>query len=659
MEYISKMEKPLIISILISLMLVIGVLLVCRRVHIPPIIGYLVTGILVGPSVFNLLPDSTQMHFLAELGIVFLLFSLGLEFSLPKLMSMKSLVFGLGSAQVSITSGVVALACHYFGFAWEQAIIIGAVVALSSTAIVIKQLAEMRQNNSTSGQMTISVLLFQDLAVVPVLIVIPMLGADSDFGLSLMLAMVKGIVAFVVIFFAGKWLLPKLFDEIARARSDELFVLTTIMVVVITGALTYSLGLSAALGAFLSGMMLGESKYRHQLDADIRPFKDVLMGLFFVSVGMMLQLTLLAQQWQLLLLLLPLIIVAKVTIISLIYFRRRPLRRSAFKSGMYLAQIGEFGFVVVALAKNNELLPANTVSLIIALGVLSMGLTPILMSMADRLAKRLISGHDLLDKPLPIPQSCALLEEHVVICGFGRVGQTISRFLRKEAIPYIAMDHDAVRVQEALSGGENVLFGDGRHRDILKNCHIDKAKLVIITFDDHHSAMQVLSSCKEMGQDIKVVIRTRDDSMMDIFKDAGAQTVVPESLEGSLMLVSQVLFMSGVPMSRVLKRIQIERKNHYQFMHGFFHGDESSHQMDSDLEQLHAVSLPFGAHAVGMTFSQLPLTRLRIEVRGIRRSHQEITTPEADFVLTSRDVIVLCGKPRRVERAERYLLNGG
>ncbi len=653
------MEKPLIISILISLILVIGVLLLCRRTHVPPIIGYLLTGILVGPSVFNLLPDSQQIHFLAELGVVFLLFSLGLEFSLPKLMSMKSLVFGLGSAQVIITAGIVSCVCRYIGFEWAQASIIGAVVALSSTAIVIKQLSEMRQNNSTSGQMAISVLLFQDLAVVPILIVIPMLGADADFGLSLLFALAKGIVAFVVIFFAGKWLLPRLFDEIARARSDELFVLTTIMVVVITGALTYSLGLSAALGAFLSGMMLGESKYRHQLDADIRPFKDVLMGLFFVSVGMMLELTLLAEQWQILVFLLPLLIVLKAAIVSLIYFRRRPLRRSAFKSGLYLAQIGEFGFVVIALAKNYQLLPANTVSLIIALGVLSMGLTPLLMNYADKLAKRLISGHNLLEKPLPIPDSCPLMEEHVVICGFGRVGQTIARFLRKEAIPYIAMDHDVMRVQEALRGGENVLFGDGRQRDILKSCHADKAKLVIITFDDHHSAMQVLSTCNEMEKEIKVVIRTRDDAMMKSFKDAGAQTVVPESLEGSLMLISQVLFMTGVPMSRVLKRIQIERKNQYQFMHGFFHGDESSHQMDSDLEQLHAVSLPFGAHAVGMKFSQLPLERLRIEVRGIRRSHQEITTPEDDFILTSRDVLVLCGKPRRVERAERYLLNGG
>jgi CPA2 family monovalent cation:H+ antiporter-2 len=644
---------------LISLLMVILVLLAFRRLKIPPVLGYLVTGILVGPSVFGLLADSDQMHFLAELGVVFLLFSLGLEFSLPKLMSMKGLVFGLGSAQLTITTSVVAVVCVFVGLDLEKALIVGVVIALSSTAIVVKQLSEMRQTNSVSGQMTISVLLFQDMAVVPVLILIPMLGTESDFGLSLLLALGKGVGAFVIIFLAGKLILPKLFDEIARARSDELFVLTAIMVVVCTGALTYSLGLSAALGAFLSGMMLGESKYRHQLDADIRPFKDILMGLFFVSIGMMLNLSLLADQSLLLLICLPLLILAKSVIVASIYYNRRAKRRSALKSGFYLAQVGEFGFVVLALAQKNALLSDNTVSFIIALGVLSMGITPLLMSRADALAKRFIDSHELLDQPLPIQTTCDLMNEHVVICGFGRVGQTIARFLKKEAIEYIAMDQDPVRIQEALVGGENVLFGDSRHRDILKTCHVDKAKLVVITFDDNHSVMQVLSACKDMGSDIKVMIRTRDDTNMAMLKEAGAQTVVPETLEGSLMLVSQVLFLSGVPMSRVLKRIQIERKNQYKFMHGYFHGDESSHNMEVDLEQLHAVMLPFDAHVIGQQVSELPLERLRITIRGIRRSHEEISEPDDNFVIEENDVLILCGKPRRVERAERYLLNGG
>ncbi len=652
------MDKGLITDVLISLILVIFVLLACRRLKIPPILGYLITGIIVGPGLTGLLASTEQMHFLAELGVVFLLFSLGLEFSLPKMMAMKGLVFGLGTAQVTVTTLIIACGAVFFGASIEQALIIGVAIALSSTAIVIRQLSEQHQTNSMSGQMAIAVLLFQDLAVVPVLIVVPMLGSDNDLGLSLLFALFKGVGAFIVLFFAGKWLLPKLFDEIARARSDELFVLTTLLIVVLTGALTYSLGLSAALGAFLSGMMLGESKYRHQLDADIRPFRDILMGVFFVSIGMMLDLIVIGDNWVILLVLLPLIVLIKALVIAMIYFHRKVRRRSALKSGIYLAQIGEFGFVVLSLAQQNMVLESTIVSLIIALGVLSMGLTPLLMHYADKVAKYLISNKELLTVTVPKIDAYADSSEHVVICGFGRVGQTVARFLKTEAIPCIAIERDPVRLQEAMTGGENVLFGDGRNRDILKNLAIDKAKLVIITFNDFHATMQVLDSCLALAPDVKVLIRTRDDSEMSTLQKAGAAAVVPEILEGSLMLVSQVLFMSGVPMSRVLKRIQIERKNHYQFMHGFFHGDESSHAMDVELEQLHAVALPSHAFVVGLRIDELPMTRLRVELRGIRRDNQELSDPDVNLVIAANDVLVLCGKPRRVERAESYLLNG-
>lgn len=652
------MDRPFIVSILVSLILVIIVLLACRRLKIPPILGYLITGIIVGPEISGLLSSSQQMHFFAELGVVFLLFSLGLEFSLPKLMSMKGLVFGLGSAQIVATTSLIAIGAAYLGLNTEQALIVGVAIALSSTAIVIRQLSDQHQTNAMSGQMAISVLLFQDLAVVPVLIVVPMLGSDSDLGLSLLLALGKGVGAFIVLFFAGKWLLPRLFDEIARARSDELFVLTALLVVALTGALTYSLGLSAALGAFLSGMMLGESRYRHQLEADIRPFRDILMGVFFVSVGMMLDLAVIADNWLRLLVLLPLVVLIKALVVAAIYYRNKARRRSALKSGIYLAQIGEFGFVVLSLSQQNGVLPSTTVSLTIALGVLSMAMTPLLMNSADNIAKYLVSNDELLTVKVPKPDQYIGSSGHVVICGFGRVGQTITRFLKKEAIPYVAMERDPVRIQEAMTGGENVLYGDGRNRDILKNLAIDKAKLVIVTFNDCRASLQVLSACQDLAPDVRVLIRTRDDSEMAELKLAGASAVVPESLEGSLMLVSQVLFMSGVPMSRVLKRIQIERKNHYQFMHGFFHGDESSHAMDLDLEQLHAVALPDSAYVVGRRIADLPLSRLKVELRGIRREGQELSEPEDSFVIAVNDVLLLCGKPRRVERAESYLLNG-
>lgn len=653
------MVNNLVVELVVMLAMAIIVLMFFRRCGIPPILGYLATGLIVGPGGLAVVSDPEDIQFAAELGVVFLLFSLGLEFSLPKLNAMRRLVFGLGSGQVFITGALIYGFALLMGVSSQEAFVLAAAATLSSTAIVIKQLTEMGKTNSMAGQMTVSTLLFQDLAVVPMLIIIPMLSSSGEpLGMSLLWALVKGIGAFVILLSAGKWLLPRLFDEIASARSDELFVLTTLLVVVLTGGLTHSLGLSAALGAFLAGMMLGESQYRHQLEADIRPFRDILMGLFFISIGMMLELKMLLEYGAVLLILLPLLIVVKVAVIFMLFYSRPARWRASLKTGLYLAQMGEFGFVVLALAKHHQVVDADLATLMIALGVLSMALTPILIHFSEDIAKFLLRKGRPAPTTFPTPEVETDLSEHVVICGFGRVGQTVARFLKTEAIPYLALDCDPVRIHETQIGGEQVIFGDGRNRDILKALGVERAKLVIITFTDTHSTMQLLSACKHLSENVRVLVRTRDDSEMNEYKEAGAMAVVPESLEGSLMLVSQVLYMSGVPMSRVLKRIQTERHNHYQCMHGFFHGDESSNAMNVDLEQLHAVSLPQRAHAVGKTIADLPLDRLRIDLRGVRRNRREMPDPKPDLILESNDVLILCGKPRRVERAESYLLDG-
>ena len=430
------MENKLVIELVVMLLLAIVVLMFFRRFHIPPILGYLMTGLLVGPGGTGLVTDPEQIQFAAELGVVFLLFSLGLEFSLPKLNAMRSLVFGLGSAQVFFTGLVVWLFAMALGIANQQALVLASAVALSSTAIVIKQLTEMGKTNSMAGQMTVSVLLFQDLAVVPILIVVPMLNATGEpLGMSLLWALAKGIGAFVILLSAGKWLLPRLFDEIARARSDELFVLTTLLVVVLTGGLTHALGLSAALGAFLAGMLLGESQYRHQLEADIRPFRDILMGLFFISIGMMLELKMLADHWLLLLGLLPLLVLVKVAVIFFTYYHKPARWRPALKTGLYLAQMGEFGFVVLALASQHKVLEPELTTLMIALGVLSMALTPVMIHFADHIAKRLFHNRRPVPTSFTPVDQTPQMSDHVVICGFGRVGQTVARFLRDRGDP--------------------------------------------------------------------------------------------------------------------------------------------------------------------------------------------------------------------------------
>ncbi|MFT6413877.1 MAG: CPA2 family monovalent cation:H+ antiporter-2, partial [Glaciecola sp.] len=348
-----------------------------KRAGLPAILAYLLVGVMAGPEVLSLYNDPDQMHLLAEIGIVFLLFSLGLEFSLPKLVAMRNLVFGVGAGQMLFTTALFAGIALLFGQSISTSIIIGGMLALSSTAIVIKQIDEAGRLNTPRSQMAVSILLFQDLAVVPFLIAIPLLAPSSDqsVGFALLMALFKGVVVVVLLLSVGRWLLPRVFNEIARTRTDELFVLTTILVALLAAGTTYAFGLSMALGAFLAGMMLSESQYRHQLEADIRPFRDILMGLFFITVGMKLELNVLIFEFHWILLGLVIMVILKTLVVSFSAFIFKQNRRDAWAAGMKLAQMGEFSFVIAALAVQNQVLSSKQSSMIISIGLLSMAIT--------------------------------------------------------------------------------------------------------------------------------------------------------------------------------------------------------------------------------------------------------------------------------------------
>ncbi|MBT1065695.1 cation:proton antiporter [Bowmanella sp. Y26] len=631
-----------------------------RRVNLPPILAYLACGLVAGPELLDLFPHEESIHFVAELGIVFLLFTLGLEFSLPKMMAMRHLVFGLGFGQVLLTLLLFMGLSMLAGLDSKAAFVVGAMCALSSTAIVIKQLSEMGSLNTSRAQMAVSVLLFQDLAVVPFLIVIPLLADSSDqnLPLAIFIAVLKGGLVIGILLSVGKWLLPRIFSEVARTRTDELFVLTAVLVTLLAGGLTYLFGLSMALGAFLAGMMLSESQYRHQLEADIRPFRDILMGLFFITIGMKLELGPLLQYWYWVLAGVVLMMLAKILILRSVAWLFRAPASDAWAASIKLCQMGEFSFVLASLALSQHLLDARMVSLMLSVGIISMALTPYLISRAKQLASN-------LTQPLPveaedIPKELTEKSGHVLIFGFGRVGQSVSRMLKVEGIAYVAIDADPIRVQESRHAGEPVTFGDVASKDILLAVGVKRAKLAIITFDEHNKAISVLSTVNALNPDLSVVVRTRKDYRMEELYLAGASQVVPEILEGSLMLVSQVLHLSGVPMSRILKRVRAERKNHYGHMHGFFPGEttEVTYEKQSKLEFLHAVVLGPNAWAIGKTLSQLELEAVRVSLKGIRRNERELASPDASWRFEAQDVLVIAGKPRRVERAERYLLEG-
>ncbi|NQZ89988.1 MAG: cation:proton antiporter [Colwellia sp.] len=648
-----------LLAILSSAVLIVWLF---RRLHLPAILAYLVAGMLVGEHGFALAQDQVDYDHFAELGIVFLLFTLGLEFSLPKLMAMRHLVLAVGSLQVGISLVFFMGVALFFGQTFASALIIGGILALSSTAIVIRQLSETGAMKRKSGQLSVAILLFQDVAVVPLLIIIPMFAQESDTSMAveLLIALVKGVFVVAILMFAGKWFLPRLFNLVAQVRTDELFVLTTLLVTLVASSLTQWFGLSMALGAFLAGMMLGESQYKHQLEADIRPYRDILLGLFFVTVGMKLDIGIVYSSPFVIVGLMVSFMLVKILVIAFLAMRAGEASKDAWASGIMLAQMGEFGFVLIALANQVELLPVETASILLGAGVLSMAITPYMIDNARKWSISLSKETPIKTEHLAELPENTDLKDHVIICGFGRVGQTVSRFLKQESIKFVAIDIDPLRTTKAREAGENILFGSSRQAELLKAAHLSQAKLVVIAFGDDKQSLDVVQKVRSLSPDVPILVRTRNDDQLDALQEAGANQVVPESLEGSLMLVSQVLSLTGVPFSRIMRRVQKERKDHYSHLHGFFQGEQtdmSPEAMDR-IEFANGIILTENSFAIGHSIASLNLTAKRVTVVALRRDDVETEQPDETTILQAQDTLIVRGKPRRVERVERFVQDG-
>ena len=646
-------------DVLILLFAAVLLVAIFRRLGQPVILAYLLAGVLLGPHGAAVITGQAIMQTIAELGIVFLMFSLGLEFSLPRLIAMRMLVLGVGGLQVLFTSSLFFWLAWWWGLSLPQALVVSGTLALSSTAVVIKQLGEQKQLHTRRAQLGVSVLLFQDLAVVPLLVMIPILARPEIQGGALLAeiawATLKGLFALFSLLAVGKWLLPLLFHEVARARSDERVELTALLVALLAASLTQWMGLSMALGAFLAGMMLGESHYRHQLEVDIRPFRDVLMGLFFITIGMTMDWQLVARAWwQVIISVLGLILI-KSLLVLLAGRLMGERKRDAMATGIMLSQVGEFGFVLLALANHHGLLDHQLISLLIGIGVISIAMTPWLVQRAHGLARSLTDSA-LLSRS-EVAQSGLSKHQHVIIAGFGRAGQTCARFLKLEDIPFLALDLDPERVSEAKSAGEQVAFGDASRRDILLAAGLLRARLVIITFDDRKRVEAMLALIKDLAVEVRVLVRTRDDSFLEAFKQAGAHEVIPESQEGALMLVSHLLLNCNIPIGRVIRRMEHERSSQYRFLHGFYWGDQSASNLETDqlLERLHPVLLHDQAWAVGRTVQALALDTVRI--KEVQRGEQSLE-PRPELMLVAGDLLVLFGNAVAMEQAEQRLLEG-
>lgn len=538
--------------------------MLARMLKLPPLIGYLAAGIALGPSGLAALPDNASTATLAEYGVVFLMFSIGLEFSLKRLQAMQGLVFGMGGAQMLVTVlGTTVLTVWYFHNPWQIGVATGAAVAMSSTAIVARLLSERLELNSQAGRQTMGVLLFQDLAVVPLLLIIPALASSADDLLpSLAKALAQAVLVLVLLVVLGQRLMGRWLRVVVRQKSEELFMLNVLLVVMGLSWITAEAGLSLALGAFVAGVLIAETVYRHQVEADIRPFRDVLLGLFFVTIGMQLDVAYVLGNLGRVLLVLCLLVAAKLLVMGGICWLAGNTRDIALRTSVQLAQAGEFGFVLIGVGVGNQLIPHDVHQVTTAAMLLSMFLAPLAINRVGKVRKGL--SEDEFSRRARMVQDVAShsmeCEQHVVLCGYGRVGQNLAGLLATEGIGFVALDTDTHRLEEAARLGHNAVFGDADRREVLQAAGLGRARAVVVTFDSLRAAERVLALVRHLHPSMPVILRARDQADADHLRAEGASAVVPEVIEGSFVLALETLTWLGVPGDRALERIQAVRR---------------------------------------------------------------------------------------------------
>jgi len=630
---------------------------VFRRFNLPPVLGYLLVGSVIGPHALNLTNDITRMEYLAEFGVVFLMFSIGLEFSLPKLYAMKRIVFGLGLLQVTVTMLAMTGLVMLFGVGWQLGIALGGVFAMSSTAVLTKLLSERMQLDSAHGREVMGVLLFQDLAVVPLLIVIPSLTQPPEkLAILLGVALLKAVVVLAVILVFGQRLMRRWFHIVARVKSSEVFVLNVLLITLGLAYLTEHAGLSLALGAFVAGMLISETEYRLQVEEDIKPFRDVLMGLFFVTIGVKLDINIVIAHWWQVLLLLAALLALKGAIVGLLSWRLGAMPGNAIRAALWLCAGGEFGFVLLGEIAQ---MPKVVEQVVLTTLVVSMLAAPFIVQYSEKLVMRLVAGEWLL-RSMQLTQIAARsmeADKHAIICGFGRNGQYLARFLGQEDVNYIAIDLDPDRVREAAGGGENVVFGDAGRKEALVAAGLMRASVLIVAVNDSHLAEKILHHAHALRPGLPVIVRTADERDLERLTRAGATEVVPETLEASLMLASHALVLLGIPINRVLRRIRQTRVQRYSLLRGFYRGMSDSDRDEPDEYQprLHSVLLTPGAAAIGCTLAELDLIRFGCEVSAIRRRGIRAVEPAPETRLREGDVVVMLGDSEAISAAEERL----
>ncbi|MGY0218645.1 cation:proton antiporter domain-containing protein [Endozoicomonadaceae bacterium StTr2] len=648
-----------------QLLIILSLSVICialfYRVRLPDTLSYLAVGIILGPSITGVIESDFDISLLAEIGVVFLLFTLGLEFSIAKMVALRQVVFGLGGLQVLVATLFISGIAIALGLPPTAAVVVGAGLSLSSTAIVSRELSQRNEIIQPHGQLAIGVLLFQDIAAVLFLILIPALaGTDSHILLPIGMALLKGTLLVVVMMLIGKWVLPAVFHEIAQVRSQELFVLSAIVTALLAAWVTHVLDLSMALGGFVAGMMLGESHYRHQIEADIRPFRDILLGLFFVSVGLMIDVNDFAGNIHWVLLASAGLILFKLGLIFTLGKLMGHKRSNTFRAALALAQAGEFSLALMALASQYDLVSDEISSIVLAVTIISMTMTPLLIRFSPQLTRKVFGNKEqVFTSQEMMEQACGHVEGHTLICGFGRVGQAVSRILSQEQLGWIAIDDDPLHVREATRAGEPVFYGDCRRADMLLGLGLKRARLVVLCINSSKEVKNVLAMIREHSIDVPVLVRTRDDSHLDELMEMGATNVIPEVLESSLQIAGHVLMHLGQDPAVVRNKIQHVRAERYQTVNACYLGQTEPlfDQSGQPRSLLHGIPVSRKAWCHGKKLSEIDLDYTGVTLDTVKRLSRTMSDP-LDQVLQENDIILVRGDGEQVEHAESLLLTG-
>ncbi len=654
MLWILLVEIPLLSDITIILGAAVLVIYLFQRIKLPTILGYLITGIMVGPYVLGLIQVTHEVEVLAEIGIILLLFIIGMEFSLKSLAAIKNTVIIGGSVQVGLTILFTALVTYFSGFSLEKAIFLGFLFSLSSTAIVLKMLQENNEVNSPQGKTALAILIFQDIIVVPMMLLAPILGGSGgDVWSDLLSLFLKAVVVVLVVLYGARYLIPFLLHEVAKTRSRELFILSIVVICFAIAWITSNIGLSLALGAFLAGLVISESEYSHQATGLIIPFREIFTSFFFVSIGMLLDISFLYENLFLILGLLVLVSIGKLLIAATAALALKYPLRVSLLTGLSLFQVGEFAFILSKVGIQNNLLNDDIYQYFLAVSILSMGITPFVIQHSHTIARFFTKRR--IKEPVKISNNeesdfTEDLNDHTIIIGYGVNGRNMAQAARFANIPYVIIEMNGRTVQEEKAKGEPIIFGDASIPFIIEHVKVFKARVAIIAISDPTATRSIVTNIRTVCPTVHVIVRTRYMSEMTQHLELGASEVVPEEFETSVEIFTRLLHKYLVPQDEIEHFVENIRSENYKMLRP--HNTSHRRIAELSLPDMNISSLKvqkYDNEVVGKTLAESDLRlKFGINVLAIKRDDHHITHIEPDTEIKQGDILFLAGKPENI-----------